>query len=143
MKICPKCKTRPRNLPDSYCKKCRAEYQIKRYRQNPKYLYEEKKEWRKNNKPLLRKIKKKWFDSHREEQLKKLREYGKIYRKNNKEKIKAHYTLNNAIKRGEIVRQPCEICGNPISVAHHEDYTKPFEVTWLCRIHHGELHYNS
>lgn len=23
---------------------------------------------------------------------------------------------------------------------HHEDYSKPTEVTWLCRPHHWELH---
>ena len=130
MKICPKCKMRPRSLPGPYCKKCWAEYQLKRYQQNPKYRHDEKKEYRKKNRPLLRKIKAKWRLNHKEEILEKQRAYGKQYRKRNKEKIKAHYILNNAIKRGEIIRQPCEICGNIKSQAHHEDHTKPFEVHW-------------
>ncbi len=139
MKICPKCKTRPRNLPGTYCKECWAEYQTKRYRQNPEYRHNEKKKYRKNNKPLLRKIKAKWRLNHKEEILEKQRIYGKQYREKNKHKIKAHYILNNAIKRGEVIRQPCEICGNIKSQAHHEDYTKPFEVRWLCNIHHWQI----
>lgn len=37
-------------------------------------------------------------------------------------------------------RQPCEVCGNPDVVAHHDDYTKPLEVRWLCRSHHAKFH---
>lgn len=35
---------------------------------------------------------------------------------------------------------PCVKCGNIKSQAHHEDYSKPLKVTWLCAIHHTELH---
>jgi hypothetical protein len=44
------------------------------------------------------------------------------------------------IAKGELVRQPCEICGELKVEAHHDDYHKPFEVRWLCFIHHGEHH---
>lgn len=43
------------------------------------------------------------------------------------------------IKRGKILIMPCWICGNKAE-AHHEDYTKPKDVIWLCRPHHLELH---
>jgi hypothetical protein len=46
-----------------------------------------------------------------------------------------HRRLNIDIKRGN-----CEICDIPNAHAHHEDYSKPFEVRWLCRKHHRELH---
>lgn len=48
-----------------------------------------------------------------------------------------------AIKSGELVRQPCEFCDKPahLSEAHHEDYTKPLEVRWVCRqCHVREFH---
>lgn len=45
-----------------------------------------------------------------------------------------------AIKRGKLVRRPCEECGNPKSHGHHEDYSKPFEVRWLCARHHRWVH---
>lgn len=36
-------------------------------------------------------------------------------------------------------RQPCEICGRRAE-AHHDNYSKPLEVRWLCKQHHAELH---
>lgn len=59
----------------------------------------------------------------------------------NRDKVAAHRTLNNAIAAGKISRQPCARCGIELGVeGHHEDYTKPFEVIWLCKKHHGERH---
>jgi hypothetical protein len=55
-------------------------------------------------------------------------------------KRKARTTASNAIRDGHLLRQPCEICGNAATDAHHEDYTKPLEVRWLCRAHHGQEH---
>lgn len=42
-----------------------------------------------------------------------------------------------ALKVGRIVRQPCEMCGSEDVHAHHEDYSKPLNVRWLCPLHHG------
>ncbi len=50
---------------------------------------------------------------------------------------------NNAIVSGILVRQPCEVCGTIDRIeAHHDDYTKPLEVRWLCKRHHDEHHGN-
>jgi len=45
-----------------------------------------------------------------------------------------------AIKKGFLIKQPCEVCGNDKVDAHHEDYTQPLKVMWLCRLHHMRLH---
>lgn len=58
------------------------------------------------------------------------------------EKVRARRLVINARKRGEIIRVPCVECGNENSFAHHEDYSKPLEVIWLCRKHHREKHDN-
>lgn len=35
-------------------------------------------------------------------------------------------------RRGKLVRRPCALCGSADSQMHHEDYSKPLDVTWLC-----------
>jgi hypothetical protein len=48
--------------------------------------------------------------------------------------------VTNALKKGALVRQPCEACGALKAEGHHADYTKPLEITWLCRSHHRREH---
>ena len=55
-------------------------------------------------------------------------------------KNRARVHVHNALARGKMQRQPCEVCGIDKADAHHEDYDKPLEVRWLCRKHHGEVH---
>jgi ribosomal protein S27AE len=43
---------------------------------------------------------------------------------------------------GRLVKQPCEKCGNENTEKHHEDYSKPLEVIWLCRQCHLDHHKN-
>jgi hypothetical protein len=62
----------------------------------------------------------------------------RAYHENNPDKKHAHITTGNAIRDGKLVRQPCEVCGKKKSEAHHEDYSKPLEVIWLCKKHHSE-----
>ena len=43
-------------------------------------------------------------------------------------------------RRGLIVQIPCVHCGNYNSQMHHEDYSKPTIVMWLCRECHMAMH---
>lgn len=65
----------------------------------------------------------------------------KEYRLKFPEKYKARTAVNNALRDKRLKKEPCMICGNPKSTAHHEDYSKPLEVKWLCYIHHNRLHF--
>jgi formylmethanofuran dehydrogenase subunit E len=62
----------------------------------------------------------------------------RAYRKRNPERHLARNAVYFAIKRGELVRQPCEVCGEPDSHAHHDDYGRRLDVRWLCSGHHVE-----
>lgn len=62
------------------------------------------------------------------------------WRRANPEKYEAHLAVGRALKTGELVKGVCEVCGDPAVDAHHDDYTKPLEVRWLCRQHHIRLH---
>lgn len=68
------------------------------------------------------------------------RENLKLYAERHPEKIKAVQSVNNAIRDGRLVREPCVVCGATPAQGHHPDYSKPLEVVWLCRKHHGEAH---
>jgi ribosomal protein S27AE len=43
-------------------------------------------------------------------------------------------------RNGRIKRQPCERCGSLKVQAHHEDYSDPLNVLWLCTRHHADRH---
>lgn len=64
------------------------------------------------------------------------------YRKANPSKQIARAAVARAIRLGVLVRQPCEECGCDLAEAHHEDYSKPLDVRWLCRRHHLIRHGN-
>lgn len=49
--------------------------------------------------------------------------------------------LNNAVRDGKVIKEPCEVCGTEEWVhGHHDDYTKPLKVRWLCAAHHRLWH---
>ncbi len=49
----------------------------------------------------------------------------------------------NVYKRyGKLIPEPCEKCGSREVEMHHDDYSKPLEVRWLCRPHHLAYHQN-
>jgi len=56
------------------------------------------------------------------------------------ERVKARELVGAAIRSGKIKRLPCIVCGSCDSHAHHEDYSRPYDVIWLCRKHHNEEH---
>ena len=66
----------------------------------------------------------------------------KRYRKENPEAYKAHSMVNRAYKTGRLEKSECAICGGIDKIeAHHEDYTKPLDVIFLCSVHHHAVHY--
>jgi hypothetical protein len=59
------------------------------------------------------------------------------------EKQRARRKLRSAIKNGRVVKLPCAMCGSTASQAHHEDYSRPTDVVWLCAKHHMARHLDS
>ena len=61
----------------------------------------------------------------------------------NLEKKQASNKVNNAIKKGDLTKPlACSDCGiSGVRIhGHHDDYSKPLEVRWLCSPCHHEWH---
>lgn len=55
--------------------------------------------------------------------------------------LRAHSRVYLAKKSGLITKkEQCEKCGAPSKHAHHEDYSKPLDVIWLCQSCHRKRH---
>lgn len=53
----------------------------------------------------------------------------------------AQTAIGNALRDGKILKQPCALCGTDRNVhAHHQDYSKPLDVKWLCAKCHHRVH---
>ncbi len=105
----------------SYCKECCRLLSMFFYYSNKENILPRKRLYSKNNPEKV----------HRNNL--------KMYRKFT-EKHKARALLNHEVKKGRIIRKPCVICGEVKSEGHHENYKKPLQVTWLCTIHHHQIH---
>lgn len=67
-------------------------------------------------------------------------EKARLWRQRYPERAKAHFAVSNAIRDGKLQKGPCEVCGDGRVHGHHDDYTKPLEVRWLCPKHHAQHH---
>ncbi len=55
---------------------------------------------------------------------------------------KAHNALNNAVRDGKIVKPLlCSVCNKEKKLhGHHDDYSKPLDVEWMCSTCHKAFH---
>jgi len=63
-----------------------------------------------------------------------------LWNEQNPEKVAAYLMVRKAVNRGELIKHPCEVCGGEKAEAHHDDYSRPLDVRWLCRAHHVAHH---
>lgn len=77
-----------------------------------------------------------WIKAHPD----RVKERDNSYRGKYPEKFHARQAVKYAIKVGKLIKQPCEVCGDKKSQAHHDDYSKQLDVRWLCVKHHSEIH---
>ena len=64
------------------------------------------------------------------------------WRKRYPERKRAHGLVRKAVVAGQIKRGRCEVgrgCSGAVH-AHHDDYSKPLDVRWLCASHHALHH---
>lgn len=54
----------------------------------------------------------------------------------------SHVITSNAVRNGALIKpNNCSVCGSTEKIeGHHDDYTKPLEVRWLCESCHKKWH---
>lgn len=136
---CSKCKGLKEHIESGYCNKCALERERKRrIEKGITTLHCECG----NLKASARRLR---CDAcQKEKNLQKYREDAKKYRESeNGYKEDVRKLVAFALRRNLLKKQPCEICATTEKVeAHHDDYSKPLEVRWLCQTHHQEHHKN-
>lgn len=106
-----------------WCIRCQTLHD-KEYRANNKEKHAaQSRLWRANNRVKARDIQNRSTVKHR---------------KDHADKVHARSIVSHAIRDGKLIRKPCEVCEDPKSQAHHDDYSKPLEVKWLCLKHHKQ-----
>ena len=131
------------------CIECIKKRKKEYYKNNPEKLKETIKRdnagrvlrqrgYSKRNKEKVLKMNTEQYYKNREKRI----EYAREHRKKFPKQEHAHQVLRSAIRSGQIIRpDECEICHKKCKPqAHHEDYSKPLDVIWLCRSCHSLVH---
>lgn len=68
-----------------------------------------------------------------------------LYHARHPEKVAAEHRLRQAVYTGRVAKATaCEVCQEVLPAneidGHHQDYSKPFDVEWLCRGCHMKRH---
>ncbi len=152
MKVCKDCKIekplsefyRHPEMADGHlgnCKQCKREYAEAHQKEkmlDPEWAAAEaERQRRKASKRYHLKRK------HDPEYRKKRLEYRRSYVARYPEKTRARNTLGNAVRDGRVKKgTECESCGEKQRLlhGHHDDYSKPLDVHWLCARCHGKRH---
>lgn len=66
----------------------------------------------------------------------------RIWRQKNPEKMRAWSAVGNALRKGILMKPSlCSNCNLEVRLhAHHDDYSHPLDVRWLCHDCHARLH---
>jgi hypothetical protein len=84
---------------------------------------------------------KEYYNTHKIAVLNRIKKYkARVYKTEwGKIKNRAYAVYGHHKRLGLIDVKPCEVCGAKAE-AHHDDYSKPLEVKWLCSKHHRRVH---
>lgn len=64
-----------------------------------------------------------------------------MYKIDHPDRVKANSIVSEEYRHNRLTREPCENCGAPDALAHHEDYSEPLKIKWLCPSCHAKYHF--
>ena len=134
------------------CKECTLDKPPKLFNREPRNLsgrrgtcracsYEEHQEWRRNNVARNREISRRAYYVQRAKGRPGTGARGAPH----VEHCRVNGQLRHAVASGRIEKpKVCEVCGvETLLHGHHDDYSKPFDVQWVCPRCHGAKHRKS
>lgn len=146
------------------CRQCCCD-SVKRSKKSPETIANKKKyvaQWQKDNRDKRLQQSRDWYERNlekaREMSLvatrkylstehgrKKAAERSLEWDRQNSTKRRVHDRTMYAVETGKLVRpSECSKCHKEgLPHAHHEDYSKPYDVIWLCSTCHFYLHHQS
>lgn len=119
------------------CKACRRVCNRAYYQKNRPRRVEHKRQYYRHNRQASLATTRDYYRSHRAAEAERRRRW----RLRHPDAHAAGARVRRAIRQGQLHPEPCEACGATKRIdAHHEDYSKPLDVQWLCRSCHKRLH---
>lgn len=127
----------------SECKSCDKKYDHKRYFSDQPRFLKQKRDYYYKNADKVAKRSRKYNAEHKDHLFQMTYKRNKKYRETEggTHKFSARMKIWYYLKRGKLVKQPCKVCGDIKSFAHHYLGYEPehwLDVEWLCRKHHAE-----
>lgn len=124
-------------------RKIHAERQRKYRLENKQKVKDSIKRWKAANKSKNAEYDKRWREKNKGKINKLNKEARKRWNEKNHDKLICYNMIHLKESKGEIDRSTkCSHCGDEGTriEGHHFDYTKPYELTWLCYRCHREIH---
>ena len=140
---CTRCGA-PRDHAHARCRKCLAAYKLELRQRDPSKHREALRKWRDRNIERARELARQSYQRNRAARIRN----AVVWQQNNPKKSRSGFkencrsALKYAIDTGRVIRPShCNSCGVGGKIhAHHNDYTQPLAVEWLCTACHGFRH---
>ncbi len=155
MKRCTKCgKTKPleefrkdksgKGGVGSHCKPCDHAYTAAWRARHPDYA-RHRRQLREAKPEQYRATQQRCVKAWKERNPERWQEIVKTYRLRHPKKVAARRAMRDAVYSQKVAKPDCcSICGGQFERndihGHHDDYTKPLDVTWMCRWCHTATH---
>ena len=123
----------------NYCKDCKRILDQAYRSANAERVTEKQRLWAANHPEKRAEISRIWVQNNRDRR----NQHNRSWIERNEEKKRCYNLVAGAIRSGRLVADTeCLICKSSgvLLEAHHQDYSKPLAVMWLCDPCHKRLH---
>lgn len=124
------------------CKACIIKRSNLWAKKHPGKVKQKEKRRREKHKEKIAKYYREWYAKGGRNRAKNYAQVIMVWQKNHPVERKVRHIVERAIQKGELTRPLyCALCGRESRIqAHHEDYSKAFDILWVCASCHKKIH---